>query len=1084
MQEINRPPTEEELKAAAGSYHALGLSVIPFKLVKKDDGEYSKVILAAGWKKWETQLQTDEEFLAINWKDANAFAVVLGTQARNGLYLSVIDYDCKGTDVTDEVKEKGRTLLKEFPITCTEQTVNNGQHIVYWTRTKPKTIGTYHNNASLELLGEKKLCLMAPSYGYSKLNDNSPTETENIEQTFLSVMKKHGFLKEHKQPKPQPTHNRKSILNTPRPCIIEAQKLQLTGPNGHRMRLAVAAEYKRLGYNNQEIMDLFKNQTDFDFSTCSAQIDSIDAEKTARCESIKEYGYCLPDCELEKPVALSHINEIENPELSGSSVSVQAVVSSTSTSYMIPSEITAVTKEEDQEPEKEQRTLNIDNPINLSLVAIQDETKLNRLKRLFQGKVLSLDIKRYRTVYMVRVRPPVSTLVKQGTKLVDDKGHEYKYIDLYIATDKSLSFQPSELIDVIGLPLPHPRTQKTTLLAYDISFPEKIEQFDSYKLSQLKTKLEGKTPKERLNWILDNCELYTHIVGRRNIAKATLLCAFTPTYVSLFGEVQHGWGLVDVMGDSTVGKSETVKKIVLGLLKAGMYISAETASIVGLVGAAVQGENGGWFIEWGFLPLMDRKILAMDGCHKLSASQWAVTAEAERSGEVTIIKAGKGNAYARTRQIKIYNAVDRETDKYTTKPLAEFLYPIQALATVEDKTSIARRDLAVFADQRDVTPEQINKTPNATYEPELELLAEALKWAWMDNSQIAWAPDAQSYLQEKATELYNKFHYDGIPLVSADMKWKLARLSVSMAYLTLSTDNFTQLLVTKEHVSLVCETLEDEYSRAGLNALAQTAHMERLTPEDVSTLLQSIQGQLSKDPIEIKKLIGILKFILASGGTTKEQIKAKFELTDKSQLRPLIATLQTEGLLKVGHGYYQTAKLVEAYKVTNGFAMIALIDSAEKEHPILDRDKKVKTEGLTFFSGDVKSGNRGKMEPQESTKTLSTGYQSNADEDKGIVKDFEHTDREVNEQLEQEETKHPTIKESQDRIAYFRRLAPNEPHPCDGLDHGRACALLAKYEFGELNFYCENHFQASKRDCESNGYRVTENMQLPDGDGF
>jgi hypothetical protein len=101
----------------------------------------------------------------------------------------------------------------------------------------------------------------------------------------------------------------------------------------------------------------------------------------------------------------------------------------------------------------------------------------------------------------------------------------------------------------------------------------------------------------------------------------------------------------------------------------------------------VQGESGGWFIEWGFLPLMDRRILAMDGCHKLSASQWAVTAEAERSGEVTIIKAGKDNAYARTRQIKIFNAVDRETDKYTTKPLKEFPYPIQALATVDTKAS-------------------------------------------------------------------------------------------------------------------------------------------------------------------------------------------------------------------------------------------------------------------------------------------------------------------------------------------------------------------------------------------------------------
>jgi hypothetical protein len=37
---------------------------------------------------------------------------------------------------------------------------------------------------------------------------------------------------------------------------------------------------------------------------------------------------------------------------------------------------------------------------------------------------------------------------------------------------------------------------------------------------------------------------------------------------------------VDVIGDSTVGKSETVKKLIQGLLKAGMYVSAETASIV------------------------------------------------------------------------------------------------------------------------------------------------------------------------------------------------------------------------------------------------------------------------------------------------------------------------------------------------------------------------------------------------------------------------------------------------------------------------------------------------------------------------
>ena len=289
----------EEIIATARSYHALGLSVIPFKVTKKDE-EYTKIILAQGWKKWETEQQTYNEFEALKWKVANAFAIILGTQAKNGMYLSVIDYDCKGKDVLDEVKEKGRTLLKEFPITYMEKTVNNGVHLIYWTRAKPKTIGTYHNTASLELLGDKKLCLMAPSIGYSKLNDNSPTEIEDIEQIFLSVMEKHSFLKKQPKPKAQPTHSKKSTLNRPRPCIVEALKLHLTGPSGHRMRLAIAAEYKRHGYSDQEIMDLFRQQGDFDSITCRTQISSVDPEKTATCNSIAELGYCLPNCSFNE----------------------------------------------------------------------------------------------------------------------------------------------------------------------------------------------------------------------------------------------------------------------------------------------------------------------------------------------------------------------------------------------------------------------------------------------------------------------------------------------------------------------------------------------------------------------------------------------------------------------------------------------------------------------------------------------------------------------------------------------------------------------------------------------------------------
>ena len=41
---------------------------------------------------------------------------------------------------------------------------------------------------------------MAPSLGYRKININCLTEVESIEQTFNSVMKKQGLLKEQVQP--------------------------------------------------------------------------------------------------------------------------------------------------------------------------------------------------------------------------------------------------------------------------------------------------------------------------------------------------------------------------------------------------------------------------------------------------------------------------------------------------------------------------------------------------------------------------------------------------------------------------------------------------------------------------------------------------------------------------------------------------------------------------------------------------------------------------------------------------------------------------------------------------------------------
>lgn len=179
-----------DLKNAAQAYHELGVPVIPFRLWL-ENGLYEKKNIGE-WKKWETEPQTDEEFNNLNWNGANGVGVILGTQAKNGLYLSVIDHDTKGK-MSDEAKAKGAELLREFPTTQTQKSANKGIHLVYWSRTKPETDGTFHDSLALELLGERKLCVMCPSLEYISLNDSSPTELVDIEETFYSILKKHGY---------------------------------------------------------------------------------------------------------------------------------------------------------------------------------------------------------------------------------------------------------------------------------------------------------------------------------------------------------------------------------------------------------------------------------------------------------------------------------------------------------------------------------------------------------------------------------------------------------------------------------------------------------------------------------------------------------------------------------------------------------------------------------------------------------------------------------------------------------------------------------------------------------------------------
>jgi len=276
--------TIEELRAAATAYYESGLDIVPLQLPEKKP--------LVQWKKWETERQTRQEFDNLPLARANGFGIICGKPNNEGLFLSVVDHDVK-PPMTQEAIAKGKEILKDFPITQLEGTGNKGTHNVYYSRTKVQTVSLFHDDCALELLAENKLCIMAPSQGYVRLNDNTPTVLPDMEEKFYEILKTHGFTER----KTKPTTITKPRLENNRIRFCCREALARDSHISHLMRLAIASEYKRAGYSNEDIVQLFKSQDDYDHDKCFVQVESADPLKAARSETIREYGYCYPECQ-------------------------------------------------------------------------------------------------------------------------------------------------------------------------------------------------------------------------------------------------------------------------------------------------------------------------------------------------------------------------------------------------------------------------------------------------------------------------------------------------------------------------------------------------------------------------------------------------------------------------------------------------------------------------------------------------------------------------------------------------------------------------------------------------------------------
>jgi hypothetical protein len=276
--------SSNSLKGVAFEYWKLGHRIVPLK---------GKTPIVE-WRRWQTEAQTLQDFEQLPWEKADGFAIICGIKLNNGYYIGALDVDVDkgGEPLSEDVLENQDRVLKHMRITQLEETPSGGKHLLYYSMTPIETKSD--DRCGIEVLGAGKLCIMAPSKGYRRLNDNTPSTVTNLNLEFQNALDKAGLKPPALKASILVAKKKRRRKGKVRYCCEVA--LKRDNNICHLMRLTIASEYKRLGWTDHDIVDLFRKQKDFDPNKCLTQVRSADPNRTATCESIRQWGYCYPEC--------------------------------------------------------------------------------------------------------------------------------------------------------------------------------------------------------------------------------------------------------------------------------------------------------------------------------------------------------------------------------------------------------------------------------------------------------------------------------------------------------------------------------------------------------------------------------------------------------------------------------------------------------------------------------------------------------------------------------------------------------------------------------------------------------------------
>jgi len=423
-----------------------------------------------------------------------------------------------------------------------------------------------------------------------------------------------------------------------------------------------------------------------------------------------------------------------------------------------------------------------------------------------------IEVSSTQNVEELRVSPNISTFLPNA---------EYVSRECYYLGH---GLRPNRPYEVSCYVYPSPSDQRAVLVA-DKAEPlrDQIEEFGFDKVKDSLEIFRGK-PEDIFHQVYDDFASNVHrIVGRYALQVAFDLCFHSVIQFNFQNVLlRKGWVEAFVLGDSGQGKTEMSLRL-LDYYHLGDRVQGEGSSTAGLIGG-LERLGDRWILVWGRIPQMDRRLLIIDEFSGVSEEDIAKMSDIRSTGIAEITKIRTERASARTRLVMLSNTRDGQ-------PLGAYNTGVEAIRSVfSHAEDIRRLEFAICAATGEVTTDELNALPEVR-EPRFssEACRNLILWAWSRAPEdVGFANEVEELILRESVALSGKYSAS-IPLVEpADMRLKLARMSVACACRCFSSDSEGKVIVLPEHVNFVVNFLKSCYDSS---YMAYDSYSERAERE-------------------------------------------------------------------------------------------------------------------------------------------------------------------------------------------------------------------------------------------------------------